>query len=351
MDNPISNLQQICDRANQLYNLEEYDAAADLYFSLVEDDTYAPYAYYMLANISNQAGDPLTSKDLYFKALTLKPDLYSKLLSADHPNHDYIFPGKKLEPIVETCPLCGKAGEPIWCYPTIVMSSKHVRKFNPVRLWMYCGNCHHIYADEFPEIEGLEQDGDINNVKLYPAVPSRFPYYSRAFERLSSYTAGLELLEVGLGACECALVAREMGYNVFGIDISENCIATAKKYGIEADLLDFMEFSSERQWDIIIFGDVLEHVSDPAAALNKLYGLLKDNGALWISTPNFDSAFSALKGHSDAMRLEVHHKNYFSRVSLFDLLERCNFIPVSYQVSEFYLGSMEVIALKDVYNS
>jgi len=349
MDNPISNMTQICDRANKLYDAEEYEAAADLFLSLTEDGTYAPYAYYMLADIANITGDPLTSKDLYYKAFTLKPDLCSNMLPEDHPNYDYVFPGKKTEPVVEVCQLCGKAGEPIWSYATIKMGSKHVQKLNPVRMWMYCDICHHIYADEFPQIEGLEQGDDIDNDKTYTTYHSRFPHYSQIFERLASYTTGLDLLEVGLGACECSLVAREMGYNVFGVDILEGCVVTAKKFGIEAELRDFMDFSSDKQWDIIIFGDVLEHVSDPVAALNKLYELLKDNGALWISTPNFDSSYSALKGHSDAMRLEIYHKNYFSRVSLFNLLERCSFVPVNYQISKFYLGSMEVIAVKDVY--
>jgi len=349
MNNPNSNQKQICDRANQLYNAEEYEAAADLYLSLVEDNIYSPYAYFMLADISNRTGDPLTSKDLYYKAFTLMPNLCSSFLPKIHPNFDYVFPGKKPEPVVEVCQLCGKTGEPIWSYVTLRMSSKHVQKYNPVRMWMYCDDCHHIYAEEFPEIEGFEQDDDIDNAKIYTTYHARFPHYSRVFERLSEYTAGLDLLEVGLGACECALVAREMGYNVFGVDILDACVVTAHKYGIEAELRDFMDFDTNTQWDVIIFGDVLEHVSDPVEALDKLYDLLKDNGVLWLSTPNFDSAYSALKGYSDAMRLEVNHKNYFSRVSLFNLLERCRFVPVNYQVSEFYMGSMEVIIVKDVY--
>ena len=351
MNKPISDPKQICDKANQLFDAKDYEAAADLFISLTEDSTYAPYAYYMLADISNKNGDPLASKDFYYKALTLRPNLYSSFLPEEHPNHGYIFPGKKDEPIVEACQLCGKAGEPIWSYPTFQLMSKHVQTFNPVRMWMYCDTCHHIYAEEFPEFEGKEQGYDIDKGKIYTAVPARFPLYSRIFERLSGYTAGLELMEVGLGACECVLVAREFGYNVFGIDIMEGCVATAENYGIKAELRDFMDFSADKQWDVIIFGDVLEHVSDPVAALNKLYGLLNDNGVLWISTPNFDSAYATLKGHTDAMRLEVHHKNYFSRVSLCSLLESCNFVPVNYQASEYYLGSMEVIAVKDTYNA
>jgi hypothetical protein len=94
-------------------------------------------------------------------------------------------------------------------------------------------------------------------------------------------------------------------------------------------------------------GDVLEHVSDPDKALAKAESLLNDNGALWISTPSFESAFSLVVGHNDAMRRQQFHLNYFSRESFYMLLERNGLIPVDYHISGHYNGSMEVIAIKE----
>ena len=64
--------------------------------------------------------------------------------------------------------------------------------------------------------------------------------------RLSSYTQGNELLEIGVGGSECALVAREMGFNVHALDVSEGNVNQAKKYGIDARVQDIMTFESEK---------------------------------------------------------------------------------------------------------
>ena len=351
MDNETTNTAQILENAHSLYESMKYEDAAGLYMSLTEDSMYAAYAYYMLADISNKTGDPATSKDLYYQALTVKPDLFSTLLPENHPNHSYVFTGKKPDLFIDVCPLCGIAGNPIWCYPTIRMGAQYVQNYNPVRLWMYCEDCHHIYADEFPEQKVIRTNLNIDTVGEIQTDPPRFANYSQILSKLSSFTRGMELLEIGLGGCECSLVAIETGYNVYGMDISEATVLKAKKYGINAELQDFINFNSDKQWDIIIFGDVLEHVSDPIIAINKLYDLLKDDGVLWISTPNFDSAHSICSGHNDVMRIEVTHKNYFSRISLFGLLEKCGFIPLEYLVSKQFRGSMEVVVVKDTYNS
>ena len=349
MNNKERDSQAICDEAGQLFDSGNLEAAANQYFLLVEDDIFAPYAYYMLADISNRTGDPITSKELYYKAFTIRPDLCKSLLSPECINYDYIFTGKKDFPLVESCPLCGKQGEPIWCYPTLRLNSRHAQKHNPVRVWVYCNDCHHIYAEEFPEHDISDTSTNIQSDCDYTTYPSRFSQFSKSLLKLSAYTFGQELLEVGLGGCECALTAREMGYNVLGIDISDSCVSMAKKYGLEAQVQDFIDFCPGRQWDVIIFCDVIEHVSDPVLAIKKLYTLLKDDGVILLSTPNFDSAFSSFSGHNDPMRLEVSHKNYFSRISLFSLLEQCGFRPMEYQVSDYYNGSMQIIIVKDVY--
>ena len=146
--------------------------------------------------------------------------------------------------------------------------------------------------------------------------------------------------------CECSLVAQEMGYNVFGIDISEASVIQAQEYGINAVANDFAEFEARQKWDIIIMGDVIEHVTDPVATMEKAYNLLNDNGCVWISTPNFEGAFAKARGHNDPMRREAGHRNYFSRYSMLMLLERFGFVPVDYRLSDHYNGSFEVIAMK-----
>jgi len=202
-----------------------------------------------------------------------------------------------------------------------------------------------MFAREFPEKLFL------HNTAPRVANYAYFPYYSNVLAdiRRGGFASGMSLFEVGIGACECLLAAREIGYETFGIDVIERHVEDARtKYGLDAEAVDFNEYQSDRLWDVIIMGDVLEHVSDPDGALAKAESMLADDGALWISTPSFESAFSCLAGHNDIMRRQQFHLNYFSRESLNMLLERNYLYPVDYQISAHFNGSMEIVAVKAV---
>ena len=329
-------------RADSLFNNNSYNEAAELYIKLRQKHPeLASFCDYRLAAISNNTGDPLTAYDLYYEAFSAKPDLASILYGDNHPSRSYIFAGKKEEVETTACPLCGSPDlKPMWCYP-LPEAAGFNKAFNPIRMWMYCEPCHHMIAGHFPEKLFLYNDN--------PRVPNPayFSYYSGVLDRIARYTPGMSLFEVGIGACECLLAAQEIGFDASGIDVIDKHVQMAReKYKLNAQTVDFVEFESYKKYDIIIMGDVIEHVSDTIIAMQKAYDLLYDDGALWVSTPNFDSAFSIAVGHNDAMRRQQYHLNYFSRQSFYLLLDKCGFVPVDYSISSHYNGSMEVIAIR-----
>ena len=331
------------DKAETLFNQSDYSKAAEIYIKLSKTQPEsAPFCYYRLAAISNCTGDPVAAYDLYYDAFTAKPDIASGLFNDKHSSHNYVFNGKKAEKESKKCPLCGSEKiQPKWCYP-LPEAAGYNSLFNPIRMWMYCEPCHHIVARSFPENLFLYNDNPRS------PNPAFFSYYSGVLDRIARYTSGMRLFEVGIGACECLLAAQEIGFETFGIDVIEKHVQMAqKKFGLNVQTADFVEFQSNEKYDIIIMGDVLEHVSDPISAMNKAYELLENDGALWISTPNFDSAFSIAVGHNDAMKRQQFHLNYFSRHSLYSLLDKCGFVPVDYSISSHYNGSMEVISVKN----
>lgn len=165
--------------------------------------------------------------------------------------------------------------------------------------------------------------------------------------RLCLYTGGKNLLEVGIGQGELLAVALEMGYAADGVEIS---LQTAQKV---ADMLqipiwrcDFLDYAPDKTYDIITMGDVLEHVAAPERALQNACRLLKEGGALWLSTPNFQSSFSRMLKFFDPMWCEPHHISYFSRDGLEALAGRYGLVLREYHVSRRYNGSMEVIFTK-----
>ena len=81
-------------------------------------------------------------------------------------------------------------------------------------------------------------------------------------------------------------------------------------------------------------------------ALQKAYELLNDNSILWLSTPNFNSAFTRMRKFTDPMWNQKNHFTYFSYEGLEPFLKKVGFTIKRYDVSERYNGSMELILQK-----
>ncbi|MEM9379884.1 MAG: class I SAM-dependent methyltransferase [Planctomycetota bacterium] len=76
----------------------------------------------------------------------------------------------------------------------------------------------------------------------------------------------------------------------------------------------FEEFETERRFDNIVLGHVLEHVDDPVAILRRVSPLLADGGRILCAVPNARSLHrqaGVLMGHlsfeEDMSPLDVHH--------------------------------------------
>ncbi len=56
------------------------------------------------------------------------------------------------------------------------------------------------------------------------------------------------------------------------------------KTGYRIQQEDFFDFSAEKQFDFIVMGEVLEHVEQPEAMLEKINSLLAKTGRAFITT-------------------------------------------------------------------
>lgn len=165
--------------------------------------------------------------------------------------------------------------------------------------------------------------------------------------KIRAYTNGMDLLEVGVGQGHLIAVAQEMGYHVTAVELIESdAQETADLLGIPVICGDFLHLDEQEKVDIITMGDVIEHLQYPVEGLKKAHAMLKENGILWLSTPNFESSFTRLMKAFDPMLCEPYHITYFSYKGLMSILKKVGFELLEYAVSNRYNGSMELLLRK-----
>lgn len=343
-------MEQLKDH-NNLFNeaehllLNEDEKALSLYMKLIsEESQYSAFAAFRIGEICNRLGDALSSFEYHQLAYQIAPDFSKYLVKEDHPSFRYTYT-KPSEVIIDCCPLCGSKGSPYAAY-NATTSLDFIHGFNPIRLWLCCDECHHLFANNYPEILGELLTNTAFEFNLEPKT-HLFPKLSPILMQISQMATGSRLLEVGVGAGEFSAVAKEFQFDVTGLDIRPKYAeAVSRMLDIPVYCEDFQKFHSEEKFNVLVMGDVIEHMNDPVGALRKAHSLLLDQGVLWLSTPNFESAFSMVMKDKDPMWRIVEHLNYFSFRSLSKWLNIIGFEVVNYNVSGHYNGSMEITAIK-----
>ena len=134
----------------------------------------------------------------------------------------------------------------------------------------------------------------------------------------------IRLLDVGCGNGWHLDLARAVGprrIDTVGIDIDERAVATAQKHGHIAFAGRFEDVHLDRQFDLITMTHVIEHLSDPQAAVAKAARMLNPGGVLAIETPNIGSwEYRRFKAHWGAYHIP-RHWTFYDRDSIQSLGE------------------------------
>ena len=185
-----------------------------------------------------------------------------------------------------------------------------------------CRQCGLVYLNPRPTTEALSA--------YYPEdyAPYRqrgvFGYLTRrlrqreAFSLRRSLPAAAEVLEVGCAAGDLLVPLREAGFRVTGVELSEHAATIARTHhhlDVHTATLADAPLAG-RTFDAVVMRNVIEHVPDPRADLERAASMLRPGGLLFIRTDNVGSldarVFGALWYGFDFPR----HFTLFSRETL-----------------------------------
>ena len=140
-----------------------------------------------------------------------------------------------------------------------------------------------------------------------------------------------QLLEIGCGLGNFLVEARQLGFDVHGVDLSESAVATANaalgEERAQAGQVEELGFT-KHSFDIVVLADVIEHVRDPIDFLKYVQGLIKPGGILFMAIPSLDSLSARAMGRY-WVEFKLEHLYYFNRETLTRLMDVCGFEDIA----------------------
>lgn len=200
------------------------------------------------------------------------------------------------------CPVCANTGE-IWC----TTQDWEYRSTMDCYTYLKCPSCLTLFLKELPAD---------NLMDIYP--PDYYSFSPRAasivFKLKDWWDAffyksllknvkapSLAVLDAGggTGAVLDTLKKTDSRINYTEIiDIDKNAALTAQKNGHVYTCSTIEDYQGSRKFEVILLLNIIEHIANPAAMIEKAGSLLSDGGIIIIKTPNADSLDARLFRHS-----------------------------------------------------
>jgi 2-polyprenyl-3-methyl-5-hydroxy-6-metoxy-1,4-benzoquinol methylase len=204
-------------------------------------------------------------------------------------------------------------------------------------------------------------DGHVHGTKEHSVSLSKYDIEAaRVREPGTSHSFLVELvgsnkrvLDVGCDTGYLGEVLSALGNKVWGFEISEETAALARERLIDCavgDLenTDLAEVFEPHSFDVVIFGDVLEHLRDPLSVLRSSRRLLAPGGSVLISTPNIahgDVRLALLGGQFRYNKLGIldeTHTRFFTFDSLVSFAADAGFVVADLRRTRAELFTTEI---------
>ena len=229
-------------------------------------------------------------------------------------------------------------------------NGKAIKKFGKYTV-IDCRNCGFIHVIPIPSNQELNL---FYNNEFYQKTKPNYiqgnekemNYFNSTFdeklvtiEKLIS-SKSKRILDIGSGPGFFLRRAKRRGWDVIGVEPSPLACNYAKEQNIPTIQKFFHEVTPNEigKFDAIHTFDVLEHVNNPIAVIEKAYSLLKKGGIIVVEVPNDFNPLQKLVqkklkkkewwitlSHNLKNSAYIQHLNYFNFSSISDLIKRVGF--------------------------
>jgi 2-polyprenyl-3-methyl-5-hydroxy-6-metoxy-1,4-benzoquinol methylase len=186
--------------------------------------------------------------------------------------------------------------------------------------------------------EGPERKGDLSSIYEVPVDPFA-ENNSHAFA-LSLVGYNKSVLEVGCSTGYLTKIMAERGCEVIGIELDPDAAEIAEKWAERVVVGNIDEGQvwdevKDESFDVVLLGDVLEHLRDPLTSLRQAVKKLKPSGYVVTSIPNIahgDVRLTLLQGsftYQETGLLDRTHIHFFTLGTARELMTQAGLVVVN----------------------
>lgn len=188
---------------------------------------------------------------------------------------------------------------------------------------MRCESCGH------GSLAALPAEDDLTEAYTHAAdevslreEPGQHATALRALDLIEGAVTPGRLVEIGSWTGSFLAAANERGWAAVGVEPSSWAAERARARGVEVIETTFDDAALDLgSFRAAVMCDVLEHLSDPHSALERIVGLLEPGGVFYLTVPDAGSGLARVLGRRWWSVLPMHLQ-YFTVGSMRSLLER-----------------------------
>ena len=177
---------------------------------------------------------------------------------------------------------------------------------------------------------------------------TRDPPPNEIYDTASSVLEGGEkILDLGCGAGRFSLYIRGKFKEIHGVEIAEERLRIARGQEMFLSVANINESLpyKDNMFNAVSCLDVIEHLIDPGSVLKEIYRVLRPNGQLVLTTPNFryfrnidrlvfKGAFPHTSSDTFVCVWGEGHLHYFTRKDLAGLLKNAGFEKIVFHINQ-----------------
>lgn len=197
-----------------------------------------------------------------------------------------------------------------------------------------CRSCRTLFLEDYSADRAAIYGGDYaawgrsSGADEAMVASAKREAFRRQIESLRPFVkdGGRRLLDVGTGNGYLLDVARELGFDCAGVELSAQAAAKASERfpgRVFAGTLEQAAYP-DSSFDVIAMTDVIEHLGDPNGLMREVVRIAAPGALLFIITPDADAPSRVILGR-DWFQYKYEHVVYYTPASLAALLGRHGF--------------------------